>query len=89
MIEGCFWKEKDKQKALEDYRYYYNNEKRLDSDPIKRTPNEIATAITLKSTQQRLKIKLLRKHYGQVAAKKATLKLRTILLPNLSEMCVN
>ena len=93
LIERCFWGEKDKQRALDDYRYYYNNLKRLDSDPLKRTPNEIATAITSKRTQQRLKIKLLRKHYGQVIAKQATLKLQQIqpvlLLNNLSEMCVN
>jgi len=89
LIERCFWGEKNKQGVLNDYREYYNNKKRLNSDPLKRTPNEIATAITSKSTQHRLKIRLLRKHYGQVAAKQATLKLQTILLPNLSEMCVN
>lgn len=90
LIERCFWGEKDKQKALEAYRKYYNNEKRLDSDPLKRTPNEIATAITSKATQQRLKIRLLRKYYGQVAARRAILNLQAILLQqNLSEMCVN
>ncbi|MFH1656526.1 MAG: hypothetical protein ABH956_01995, partial [Candidatus Nealsonbacteria bacterium] len=66
-----------------------NNDKRLNSDPLKRTPNEIATAITSKNTQQRLKLKLLRKHYGQIIANQAILKQQTILLPNLSEMCVN
>lgn len=90
LIERCFWGEENKQKALEEYREYYNNEKRLDSDPLKRTPNEIATAITSKTTQQRLKIRLIRKHYGQVTARQATLNLQAILLqPNLSEMCVN
>lgn len=89
LIEHEFWSSEDKQKTLDDYKEYYNNIKRLDSDPLKRTPNEIATAITSKNTQQRLKLKLLRKHYGQVVAKQATLKQQTILLPNLSEMCVN
>ncbi len=90
LIEKCFWGEEDKQGALEDYREYYNSKKRLDADPLKRTPNEIATAITSKTTQKRLKIKLIRKHYGQVAAKQATLNLQAILLQeNLSEMCVN
>lgn len=69
LIERCFWGEKDKQAALNSYREYYNNEKRLDSDSLKRTPNEIATAITSKATQKRLKIQLMRKHYGQVAAR--------------------
>jgi len=89
LIKRYFWGEKDKQKTLNNYRYYYNNFKRLDSDPLKRTPNEIATAISSKNTQQRLKFKLLRKHYGQVIAKQATLKQQTISLFNLSEMCVN
>lgn len=64
------WHESDefKQKMLDDYRDYYNNQKRLDSDPLKRTPHEIATAITSRTTQNRLKLKLLRKHRGQVAA---------------------
>ncbi len=57
----------DKQNLLNDYRDYYNNRKALDSDPLKRTPNEIATAVTSKLTQKRLKFKLLRKHHGQVA----------------------
>lgn len=89
LIGHGFWGAEDKQEVLNNYKDYYNSIKRLDSDPLKRTPNEIATAITSKQTQQRLKLKLLRKHYGQVAAKKATLKQETILLPNLSEMRVN
>jgi len=89
LIERCFWGSKDKQKTLNDYREYHNNFKRLDSDPLKRTPNEIATAITSKKTQQRLKMKLLRKHYGQVIANQATLRLQAIELLNLSEMCVS
>jgi transposase InsO family protein len=70
----------DRQRILEEYRIYYNMEKRLGSDPLKRTPNEIATAITSSRTQQRLKYKLLRKHYGQVVARQAILK-RIVLLP--------
>ncbi len=90
LIERSFWREKDKQAILNSYQEYYNKEKRLGSDPLKRTPHEIATAITSKATQQRLKIKLIRKHYGQVAARQAILNLQAILLqPNLSEMCVN
>ena len=89
LIEHGFWGSKDKQKTLDAYKDYYNNTKRLDSDPLKRTPNEIATAITSKKTQQRLKYKLLRKYYGQVAAKQATVKQEAIMLLNLSEMCVN
>jgi len=93
LIERCFWGSQDKQKMLNDYREYYNNIKRLDSDPLKRTPKEIATAITSKKTQQRLKLKLLRKYYGQVVANQATLELHQakpiLLLNTLSEMCVN
>lgn len=89
LIERCFWDARNKQEVLDKYRDYYNNIKRLDSDPLKRTPNEIATAITSKKTQQRLKLKLLRKYYGQVAAKQATLKQQAVILLNLSEMCVN
>lgn len=69
----------DRQRILDDYRRYYNSTKRLDSDPLKRTPDEIATAITSRETQQRLKYKLLRKHHGQVAARSAMLK--SITLP--------
>jgi len=75
LIEGSFWGKENKQAALNSYRQYYNNEKRLDSDPLKRTPNEIATATASKNTQQRLKIRLKRKHHGQVAARQAILDL--------------
>lgn len=40
----------DKQELLEKYRDYYNSYKPLNSDPLKRTSNEIATAITSKLT---------------------------------------
>jgi putative transposase len=71
----------DKQQLLNDYREYYNNRKILNSDPLKRTPHEIATAITSVKTQKRLKYRLLRKHRGQVVAKEAIFKTTTIKLP--------
>ena len=83
----------DKQTVLEDYLIYYNNKKPLNSDPLKRTPREISLGTTLVTTQQRLKIKLLRKYYGQVVARKATLpNINNPVLnatPVLSEMCVS
>lgn len=84
LIKTSLWKWdnlQDKQQLLNDYREYYNTKKPLNSDPLKRTPNEIATAITSKRTQERLKYKLLRKHYGQIVAKQAILKKQTISLP--------
>jgi transposase InsO family protein len=89
----------NKQEILEDYAEYYNTKKPLDSDPLKRTPQEIATGRTSPLTQQRLKIKLLRKHRGQVAAWQEIIKniqqtaviTESLLQPacHLSEMCVN
>lgn len=89
----------NKQQILEDYRNYYNTRKPLDSDPLKRTPREIATGNTSLLTQQRLKIKLLRKHRGQVAAwqevikniKQITIRAESLseTTCHLSEMCVN
>jgi transposase InsO family protein len=89
----------NKQEILEDYAEYYNTKKLLDSDPLKRTPREIATGKTSILTQQRLKIKLLRKHRGQVIAWQEiikNLKQNTIITESLSqptchlsEMCVN
>lgn len=89
VLDNLFWQAKDKQKLLDNYKEYYNKEKRLFSDYIQRTPYEIATAITSKKTQERIKVRLIRKHYGQVEAKKYILKERSVLLPNLSEMCVD
>lgn len=80
VIKSGLWKWDNldnKQQLLDDYREYYNNLKQLNSDPLKRTPNEIATAITLIRTQQRLKYRLLRKHHGQVAARQAIFKIPT------------
>ena len=89
----------NKQEILEDYIEYYNTKKPLDSDPLKRTPREIATGKTSLLTQQRLKLKLLRKHRGQVAAWQEIIKnirqtaiiTEPLLKPacHLSEMCVN
>jgi hypothetical protein len=84
LIETSLWKWdnlSDKQQLLNEYRDYYNNRKPLNSDPLKRTPNEIATAITSIRTQERLKFKLLRKHRGQTAAKQAILEKQAIFLP--------
>lgn len=83
LIETSFWDWDDlakKQTQLDDYRQYYNSRKRLNSDPLKRTPNEIATAITSKQTQNKLKYKLLRKHYGQKIAREAMLDMQAVLL---------
>ena len=79
----------ENQETLKEYQFYYNTQKRLDSDPLKRTPREISTAITSQGTQNRLKLKLLRKHKGQVIARQYMLSLANISLNNLSEMCVN
>ena len=86
----------DKQKILEEYIEYYNTKKRVDSDFLKRTPREISLGITSKETTEMLKIKLIRKHYGQVAARQYILKkihlhpaiLSLINSPDLSDMCV-
>ncbi len=84
----------NKQKIIDEYIDYYNDIKPLKSDYLKRTPNEIASGITSALTQRRLKIKLIRKHRGQVAAKKEINKYLNNNQPifttcNLSEMCVN
>ena len=83
VIKSRLWKWDNldnKQQLLDDYRNYYNNLKPLNSDPLKRTPNEIATAITSFKTQKRLKYRLLRKHRGQVVANQAIFKIPTISL---------
>ncbi|MBI3232090.1 MAG: DDE-type integrase/transposase/recombinase [Candidatus Doudnabacteria bacterium] len=85
------------QKAVDDYRYFHNHLKRLRSDPIKRTPHEIAFAYTTPLTQARLKIRLKRKHYGQTSVQKYlpdTFKHQSLKLPvfkpfSVSEMCVS
>ncbi|MFA5086635.1 MAG: integrase core domain-containing protein [Candidatus Paceibacterota bacterium] len=85
-----------KQKILEEYIEYYNTKKRMDSDPLKRTPREISSGITSKETQEMLKIRLIRKHRGQAAARKYILEKMhrsarfdsLISVPDLSEMCV-
>jgi len=84
LINTSLWKWddlSDKQQLLNDYRKYYNDRKPLNSDQLKRTPNEIATAITSIRTQQRLKFKLLRKHRGQIIARQAILEKQIISLP--------
>lgn len=84
----------NKQEILDEYIEYYNNIKPLKSDCLKRTPNEIGTGNTSTLTQRRLKIKLIRKHYGQIAAKKEIDKYLinnqlSFTTCNLSEMCVS
>ncbi len=98
LIYTSFWRGwrdfSDKQEVLDEYTEYYNSIKPLKSDCLKRTPNEIATGITSVLTQRRLKIKLIRKHRGQVAAKKEIDKYfknnqLVFTTCNLSEMRVN
>jgi transposase InsO family protein len=103
LLESSLWGGwmdfKDKQKRLERYARYYNDEKPLASDELMRTPHEIASGNTSPITQKRLKIRLIRKHYGQVAAHQAKIghmQRNTVLMTNflkkckksLSEMCV-
>ncbi len=60
----------DWQKAVDNYRHFHNWRKRHRSDPIKRTPAEIAFAFTSPLTQARLKARLLQKFRGQKAIKR-------------------
>jgi len=59
------------QLAVEQYRHFHNHEKRLRSDPLTRTPAEIASAQTSPATQAKLKIQLMRKFYGQKTVKRS------------------
>lgn len=91
------------QEAIDQYRRFHNYEKRLRSDPIQRTPAEIAFAYTTPLTQARLKAKLQRKHLGQAKvnkwitpeARKNNLNLLNLLNLSqinhnyVSEMCVS
>lgn len=88
------------QKAIDEYRYFHNYKKRLRSDPIQRTPAEIAFAYTTPLTQARIKAKLKRKHLGQTKVNRwitaETRQTHTNLLNSLqikpnyvSEMCVS
>lgn len=88
------WSQLDRaQSWLDEYREYYNTKKPLRADPLQRTPREISTGITSKTTQMRLKHRLLRKHYGQIIARRAMMnnvdKQAIFTTLNLSEMCVN
>jgi hypothetical protein len=58
------------QQAVDEYRRFHNHYKRLRSDPIQRTPTEIAFAFTSPLTQARLKVKLQRKLWGQTRVQK-------------------
>jgi len=85
------------QKAIDDYRYFHNYQKRLRSDPIQRTPAEIAFAYTTPLTQARIKAKLKRKHIGQTSVQKEinpniasrTMKIQYLQALSVSEMCVS
>ena len=85
------------QKQVDMYRNFHNTLKRLRSDPIQRTPAEIAFAYTTPMTQARLKLKLQRKHYGQTAGKKYVSALviknteimQQLSIPIVSKMCVS
>jgi transposase len=61
-----FAKISDWQRAVDKFREYFINNWRIRSDPILRTPKEIAYAFTTPATQHRLKLKLMRKHYRKV-----------------------
>lgn len=84
------------QKAIDGYRHYHNYTKRKRSDPIQRTPAEIAFAYTTPLTQARLKLKLQRKLYGQTSVQKyitpriiqQTVKSHYLKPLFVSEMCV-
>lgn len=88
------------QRAIDEYRHFHNYQKRLRSDPIQRTPAEIAFAYTTPLTQARIIAKLKRKHLGQTRVNRwitpATRQAQTNLLNSLqikpnfvSEMCVS
>ena len=61
-----FAKISDWQRAIDQFREYFINNWRIRSDPILRTPKEIAYAFTTPATQHRLKLKLMRKYYRKV-----------------------
>ena len=88
------------QKAVDQYRHFHNYQKRLRSDPIQRTPAEIAFAYTTPLTQARIVAKLKRKHLGQTKVNRwinrATRQTQANLLNSLQiksnlvpEMCVS
>lgn len=58
------------QRTIDEYLHFHNRLKRLRSDPIQRTPHEIAFAYTTRLTQQRLKVRLQRKLHGQTSVEK-------------------
>jgi len=88
------------QRAIDEYRHFHNYQKRLRSDPIQRTPAEIAFTYTTPLTQARIIAKLKRKHLGQTKVNRwinpETRQAQTNLLNSLqikpnyvSEMCVS
>lgn len=90
---GGWEKFENKQSILEEYVEYYNKKKRVNSDFLKRTPEEIASGATSKETTEMVKIRLIRKYYGQVVAREYIMKKMQLhtaphSLIKLSEMCV-
>ncbi len=85
------------QKAIDDYRYFHNYQKRLRSDSIQRTPAEIAFAYTTPLTQARIKAKLKRKYFGQTSVQRdinpnisiITARIQQLQALSVSEMCVS
>lgn len=88
------------QRAVDEYRGFHNYQKRLRSDPIQRTPAEIAFAYTTPLTQARIIARLKRKHLGQTKVNRwinpetrrahANLLHSLHIKPNfVSEMCVS
>jgi transposase len=90
---------KEWQNAVDRYRYFHNYEKRLRSDPIQRTPHEIAFAYTTPLTQARIKARIKRNLFGQATVNKwipkETIQANNLMLKSLqinnfvSEMCVS
>ena len=61
---------KEWQEKIDEYLNYHNTKKRLRSDYLRRTPQEIAYAFTSALTQARLKVRLQRKFYGQTTVER-------------------
>jgi len=92
-----FKTQREWQEAIDEYVEFHNMKKRHRSDPILRTPHEIAFAYTTKLTQARLKTKLQRKLHGQTRVEKyvdkkileESQKYYQLKPYSVSEMCVS
>ena len=76
----------DWQRELDKTKNYYNDFRRLRSDPILRTPREIAFAFATPQTQRRIMLKLMRKHKRKVSSEQRLLPTASL---QVSEMCVS